>query len=146
MIEIIFIILFTLAFALHEKFRIRDEQTPDEGASMYLKRQWHKYKGAVQAVVFSYISYAVYRRTGSIFYTSSLTLFIASFFWFFHDGILNKILFVREWFFVGTTGAIDKMLQKSGKPYLVAGIIKIILLLASTALLILKCNSSYVLR
>jgi hypothetical protein len=146
MIEIIFIILFTLAFALHEKFRIKDEQTPDEGVSQYLKRQWHKYKGAVQAIVFSYVSYAVFKRTGNVFYTFSLTIFLASFFWFFHDGILNKALFVREWFFVGTTAAIDKILQKSGKPYVIAGIIKTILLVGSVILLVIKTNSSYVLR
>jgi hypothetical protein len=137
MIEIIFIILFTVAFAMHEKYRIRDEQTPDETASGYLKRQWHKYKGALQAIVFSYIGYVVYRRTGALLPTITITLFTASFFWFFHDGLLNKALFVREWFFVGTTSAIDKVLQKSGRPYLVAGIIKTILLVGSIVLLII---------
>jgi hypothetical protein len=146
MVEIVFIILFTLAFVLHEKFRILDEQQPDEGLSQYLKRQWHKYKGAVQAIVFSYVSYAVFKRTGNEFYTFSLTLFLASFFWFFHDGVLNKILFVRQWFFVGTTAALDRIMQKSGKPYLIAGIVKTILLIASITLLIIKSNASYVLR
>lgn len=112
-VEFVFAAMFTFVFFLHEKYRIRDEQVSDESTSRYLKKQWHKAKGGLQLVVFTYVGYKCYEQYGSWFYSIAITLFCASLFWMFHDGLLNSFLFKKEWWYTGTTGTIDKKLGRS---------------------------------
>jgi hypothetical protein len=106
--EFLFAIAFTVCFYLHEKYRIKDEQTADLTLSAYLKKQWHKCKGAVQLVVFGYMLYVCYNRHLNWFYAFGVTKFCASLFWLFHDGLLNSFVFKKEWWYVGTTGNLDR--------------------------------------
>lgn len=130
--EFLFCIAFTISFFLHEKYRIKDEQTADLVLSTYLKKMWHRYKGGVQLVVFAYIFYTTFQRSFSWFYATGVTLVCASFFWLFHDGLLNTYLFKREWWWVGTTATIDR---KLGRTFI--SIAKILCLITGTTLIML---------
>ena len=127
---IIFCLLFTLAFYLHEKYRIQDEQTADVAASASFKTLWHRYKGFVQMSVYAYVFYMAFMANGWL-YAIGVTLFFASFFWMFHDGLLNSFLFKKEWWFVGTTAGTDKALGRTA-----TSIFKVFFLVASIVILI----------
>lgn len=128
---ILFTIAFTFFFYLHEKYRIKDEQTPELETSNYLKKQWHKYKGGVQFVFFGFIFYVSFTNESNWLYAVGMALFCASFFWLFHDGFLNSYVFKKEWWYVGSTGSIDKKLGRTA-----ISIMKVVFLAVSIIMLI----------
>jgi hypothetical protein len=130
--EIIFAIFFTLAFFLHEKYRITEDNTAEPSLKLKLKVLWHRYKGFVQITVFGYIFYICFKRHLNWFYAGGVSLFVASFFWFFHDGLLNTFLFKKEWWYEGSTAQTDKTFGA-----LIISIAKVICLLASITMIIL---------
>ncbi len=129
--QIIFCFLFTLAFFLHEKYRIQDEQTDDPVVSASLKVLWHRYKGFVQISVYAYVFYVALIPAKDWLHACGITLFFASFFWMFHDGLLNSFLFKKEWWYVGNTAATDKTLKRTA-----SSILKVASLVVSITLIL----------
>ena len=107
--EILFTLGLVLFFVLHEKYRMRDDQTADVSISRELSRKWHKHKGGVQLVVFTYLAYVCFDRHSSWLYAIGVSLTCMSLYWNLHDGFLNRWQFREDWFHVGTSAETDQL-------------------------------------
>lgn len=130
--ELIYTIVLAVAFAMHEKYRIADEQTVSEKDSLPLKAKWHWNKGSVQLLIFLFIGYTVWVRTGNLKSSVSVMMLCMSAYWFLHDGLINKLALRKGWFYVGKTARIDKLLGSRA-----SAIIKIVAIIACIIAVIL---------
>lgn len=108
--------------ALHERYRITDDRTPNEGAiDLFLKKRWHMYKGGVQLTIMG------------MFYVidhSFITpLLFASFFTLFHDAYINVTVLQKPVDYVGSTASLDKLLFKIFRSYRNIFLFKIVVFL-----------------
>jgi hypothetical protein len=106
--EIIFafisVVLYILAFTMHEEFRILDDRTENNTPEdLKLKSKWHFFKGIVQGLIALTLCKAYTIGTG-IFFACAFTVF--------QDGFLNKEVLHRPFNYVGTTAWLDNKLHK----------------------------------
>lgn len=97
------LVIFTVA--IHERYRIQDDRTVNDGGTLdkLLKKKWHFFKGLFQIEV-AYLLFLVSNVWGMLLFVSMFTLI--------HDAYINKTVLDRKMDFIGSTAWFDSALNK----------------------------------
>lgn len=103
----IFSILFTSIYLL-TWIKFQQNQFAERDYNVVVRhkeysKNWHFWKGANQLLFFILIG---------IIFSPGIALVNSVFYWIFFDGLLNKIVLGKSFFYVGTTSYIDIKIQK----------------------------------
>lgn len=93
-----------VSLALHERYRIQDDRTPNDGGplDLLLKKYWHWSKGAFQLQVGVLIALLT-NPFGGLFFFFLLTTA--------HDAYINTTVLDQPIDYLGTTANTDKVLR-----------------------------------
>lgn len=124
-------VIYLLSWVQFQKYQFLERDYNKVAKNQEYSRKWHYWKGLNQLIFFAVVF---------LFASWKITLVCMAFYWISFDAFFNKIILKRNFFFIGTTSAIDKFLQKIStklhiSPNLVSAILKIGFLLSSIILL-----------
>jgi len=136
-ISLIITVLYTLSWVKFQKYQFLERDYSKVAKHPEYSKGWHFWKGVNQLIFFSIMFFLVGARIA----TMDLIIY-----WILFDGLMNKTILKREFFYIGTTAQTDISFRKIShlinipfktklSPYLISGIVKIGLLITSIILL-----------
>lgn len=134
MYNLVHISLLISSLGVYSAYMLLDDKLPEEDPrNKMIEWTWH----AVGAIVFAFLAYTFSRFIGWKY-----AFFVLSQFWLLFAGIIHTVALKKPFFFVGTTAATDKIIQRTAvlvrlSPLLTSAILKITALILSV-LIILK--------
>jgi len=136
LVSLTYTFLYTLSWVKFQKYQFLERSYDIVAQHHEYSQKWHWFKGLNQFVFFYLLSVKFGYLIGFV---------DIIFYWILFDGWLNKSVLKRNFFYVGTTGKIDKAIQwvnngiktvyKQSSPAFISAVIKISLLIYSIFLL-----------
>lgn len=103
LLSILFTLGYTWSWIKFQQYQFLERDYNIVGRYPKYSKNWHYWKGINQIVFFSILTFT---------FGWQLALINSIIFWILFDGIFNKIVLKREFFYVGKTAQTDKTIRK----------------------------------